>query len=342
MNVKLALVVLPVLAEGAFLALTPQYRRRLRDWTLLGLVLAPLGLLWPLARLAGGMDVRAGFQEMLDRARGVEYGLLDRRYDHPLGNAWYYARIVLFGAYPQALAFPLAMLDRWSGSREEAQRLELRLLGLYVLAVFAFYTAVSRRSPWYVIPALPPLCVLLGAGLDSLRRVEPGAGRLLAVAGLVAIGLWVEVDLFGLNPFAHPAVQMPVSIAWRPGAGPGLLLSAGALAAALCAGRSWLGRRFAPLLFAGVTALLLGTATVRVLAALKHSGYVSEMERLSRMLDQAKAAQQPLPRTLTVRVPGEGHFKKVWFYFGQDYRIAREVDGAETVFRLHRRRPRSD
>jgi 4-amino-4-deoxy-L-arabinose transferase-like glycosyltransferase len=339
MNLKLPLVALPLLAEMAFLALTRQHRRRLLDWALVGLAVAPLGFLWPLLLAIRGEDVGAGFREMLQRAEGMEIGgPLDRRYDHPLGNAWYYACVMMFGAYPHVLAFPPALLGAWIPRREESDRLRFRLLGLFVLVVFGFFIAVGRHSPWYIVPAIPALCVFLGAWLESLRKDAPSSGRLPAVLGIAAAWLWVAVDLFEPNPFAYPAVQMPAPVALRAGAAAALAVGAVALAGLLWASGARLGRRLAPLLFASLTALLLGTGAVRVLAALRFTPYVSEMEQLSRTLQQAKAEHTPLPRELVLREPFEGQNKKVWFYFGEDYQIVRQREGDETVFKLHKRR----
>jgi predicted membrane-bound mannosyltransferase len=65
-----------------------------------------------------------------------------------------------------------------------------RFLTFYTLALIALYSAVSYKTPWCLLSFLHGLILLAGLGAAVLVRGVPTLPAKIAVAGLLAAGLW--------------------------------------------------------------------------------------------------------------------------------------------------------
>jgi 4-amino-4-deoxy-L-arabinose transferase-like glycosyltransferase len=83
---------------------------------------------------------------------------------------WFYLPVLLLGMLPASLLFPtLALL--LTSRREEMRRLRSPALGFLTLAagwVVLFFSLSSSKLPTYILPAIPPLCLLLGRLCDGV------------------------------------------------------------------------------------------------------------------------------------------------------------------------------
>jgi 4-amino-4-deoxy-L-arabinose transferase-like glycosyltransferase len=162
---------------------------------------------------------------------------------------WYYAPVLLAGLFPWT---PLAVLLARPKTYEDVR---IRFLALFSAAGLVFFSASRNKLPGYVLPLMPPLAVVLAAGLDrvgrSLEDQTPGRAQawwlgsctiLLAALPAVARAL-PEALLAGVSrvaPVYGLAIPLVVGaglvwiLAWTGRAQ--LAVLAAALAAALGAG----------------------------------------------------------------------------------------------------------
>lgn len=320
---KLPLVALPVAAELLWLARRPGDARHLSRYLRAGLVVLPLALLWH-----GAQAIRLHEQvgpvllAMLGQASG--HRATDGPHLGALGNARFYAGVLLHGALPWSAAYPFAALATLRPGAAAGRRTAL----LWACVVLVFFCLVSKHFPWYLMPAYPFLSVLVGAWLADLSRADAtarlGAGRLLPGLGMGAVAaalLWIRVDL-GANPFAELALLIPMEWSSRR------VLGVGATAAIAGIGALWAafwiarGARLPDGLRRGIGwgfALgLLGYAGLRVTLPLAHLGHPSELDRIHRQLHAARRAGAPLdyPIRLGVQPPQIARF-----LFGEDFEI---------------------
>ena len=81
---------------------------------------------------------------------------------------WFYLPVGLAGMFPASLLFPF--LARFLFSRSPVERsMRARELGYLMLAaawILGLFSMSSCKLPSYILPAMPPLCLLLGSMLD--------------------------------------------------------------------------------------------------------------------------------------------------------------------------------
>jgi 4-amino-4-deoxy-L-arabinose transferase-like glycosyltransferase len=122
---------------------------------------------------------------------------------------WFYVPVGLAGMFPASLLFPL--LARFLFSRSPVERsMRARELGYLVLAaawILGLFSMSSCKLPSYILPAMPPLCLLLGSMLDvsvlqrgmsnrfsdALQRVPRQA--IVAVLAVAVIGAVTDTIL---------------------------------------------------------------------------------------------------------------------------------------------------
>jgi 4-amino-4-deoxy-L-arabinose transferase-like glycosyltransferase len=178
-------VLIPAMVIGAWILLT-------RQWRLIPVALAPTGILvflaiaapWHLLasnahpEFAWFYFVHEHFQRYLTKVHN--------RYEPP----WYFVPVLLGGLLPWTLFLPQALRSGWL--TEPAERRETLFLALWAAIVFGFFSMSDSKLMPYVLPAVPPLALLVGRWLASLSKdgQETGPSPLRpAFRGLLPLGL---------------------------------------------------------------------------------------------------------------------------------------------------------
>lgn len=316
MNLKLPWIIVPVLAELVYFALTRESRRRFRDWALAGLIL-PLGLVWHSGQVLWlGGDALAVFQRMAGQASGLG---LSREHALPV-KALHYGQTMASGAFPYVLAYPFAIVGLLAARSDRRDRLRLRFIMLCLAAVIVFFIVVAKNLPWYIIPTYPFLSACLGIWLDRIRRATRQWWIVPVGALLLAMMICVRVEL--PNPFSDIPLRMRPELFWRDflhlmpvgGAAVVVLLLMGVLYGA----RFVLGNRTSQALSVALTAALIGFGLFRVLHALQYMGHVTPMETFAQQFAADRAAGKPV--VFPVPIPGTNRARARYF-FGDDYLI---------------------
>lgn len=334
-TIKLPIVIVPILAELFVFATNAQTRARFKSYALSGCAIVPLALIWHLSQ-AGVYwdDFRKATSTMAAEASGAQGLALHA--GGPLENLAFYAKKALFGAFPQVLLFLPALVWAALSKAGGKQSLQWRICASFALAVWVFFCLVSKRYPWYVLPSYPFLCAMTGAYLVQLSTKRVAWHSALVVACTASLALWLRVDIRGFDPFRTTASRVPMLTEWWQPAWTTPIL--GALVCALVGfGALVVFARVAPergpRAVAWVLCLsLLPLAGARSLAALGHTDYRSQMDRLAGKLARARAAGTPID--FPVRVSEPGTFK-ARHYFARHYRVE-PVHGRPGVhFLLH-------
>ena len=117
---------------------------------------------------------------------------------------WFFIPIVIGGTWPWFFFVPLgwaAMRTRdGSGSAlapSERRRSDARLLGIWFVAVFVFFSIPRSKLGTYILPALPPLAIVAAYGLANLRALDDARrGRLLAIVAMASLALAAALFIF--------------------------------------------------------------------------------------------------------------------------------------------------
>ena len=200
---------------------------------------------------------------------------------------------------PWGLLVPLALLGVW---RREPQTDRLRFFAVWLLAGLAFFTMVSRKSPYYLLPLAPPAALLAGAWIhgrvrDSLASEAPRVGfslRTFAVLiGVSTLAWLVSINVTGGSCELRAAAR---GLAERPLA----TIAAGALlgACALGAVKALRGRNWGT----GITAVLGGLIALFTLAG-SITGRLDDCASLRAFAGQVRASTTPEDRVLFFQAP---------------------------------------
>jgi hypothetical protein len=111
---------------------------------------------------------------------------------------WFYPAVLLLFTLPW---LPWLRPQFARGRLNDPTRADLRLLmWLWLALIVAFFSLPASKLLGYVLPALPPLAVLLADGLESWRQRWPRSGRLWALsAGLTAVASLASVGYLALH-----------------------------------------------------------------------------------------------------------------------------------------------
>ena len=71
------------------------------------------------------------------------------------GPIYYFLPILFGGMFPWSIFIPRAIVNTWKNK-------ELRLMLIWVLVVFAFFSASGSKLPPYILPLFPPIAIILG------------------------------------------------------------------------------------------------------------------------------------------------------------------------------------
>ncbi|MBI4346732.1 MAG: glycosyltransferase family 39 protein [Elusimicrobia bacterium] len=167
------------------------------------------------------------------------------------GPLWYFIPVELLGAVPWTPVIGAALWSIAKGWRDTEPG--MKVLALWVLGVFAFFSASSSKLVTYILPLWPHQCLaaaafLLARGHDRADRRIRGLALGLGLVLVLAVPV-VPIALGRL-----PGAPLPGDVPWYAGAAVGLL---GLSVLALCWGDArWrLGGAAAGAGLAGILAL---------------------------------------------------------------------------------------
>jgi 4-amino-4-deoxy-L-arabinose transferase-like glycosyltransferase len=199
---------LPVIAALAWLAASRRWSELRRMEIPAGLMLLVIMVVpWFVAmyvrhgagfteRLLFGDMFKRAFRHMHDTNEGVDVSF--RYYLWQLGYA----------TFPWVGLVPLAMA-RATSTSPERRSTALALAG-WALFAYVFFTWMGTKFHHYILPALPPLAMLLGLTLDELLRPDESRGAMVGAAALAGTILtWlVGRDLFATSGGDVGAVRL--------------------------------------------------------------------------------------------------------------------------------------
>jgi 4-amino-4-deoxy-L-arabinose transferase-like glycosyltransferase len=319
LNLKLPLVLVPLLAEAAYFAITPSARSRIPRWLGTGLLVAPFALAWHVGQaLALPSEAGRVFATMF----GLAGGLRTEAAGGPLENAGFYASVLLFGGHPWSFLYAPAVVFVLARAREATERTRWRALGLTTLTLLLFFSCVRNRVAWYVLPAYPFLAIFVGRWLEDLLTRGPRRLELAVLGAAAACLLFADAQTTSFHPFVNEAHLISTQVRWRSvlGVGPllGIPLVAAAGAGALLALQRARGERFARAAAAALTLGFGSLALVRVAAPLRHLGYQSDVALLHHELAERRAAG--LPIETPIELPGAPYWV-IRYYFADDFDV---------------------
>lgn len=89
---------------------------------------------------------------------------------------WFYGPVLLLGMMPATLLFPslgVYLFSRKPGVRSR-RTVEAGYLMMWVAWIIGFFSLASCKLPTYILPAIPPLCLLMGKMVDATLLRETG------------------------------------------------------------------------------------------------------------------------------------------------------------------------
>jgi 4-amino-4-deoxy-L-arabinose transferase-like glycosyltransferase len=216
-------VVLPLGAVGAFVIATARWREVPRYALPAGLaIVAAIAVPWHVLAQQRNPDLLHYLFVVQHFHRYAGSG-----FNNPAGPAFYPA-VILVGLLPWSPLLHAALHRAWRAFRADrlAGRTDLLLL-LWAVLVVVFFSIPRSKIAGYVLPALPPLALLVGRELDAVLAGEATASLALRVAGGAAalLGLALGAAPFVVTRLPHPLP--PLSAGTTAG-----LVVAGALALA--------------------------------------------------------------------------------------------------------------
>jgi 4-amino-4-deoxy-L-arabinose transferase-like glycosyltransferase len=203
-------------------------------------------------------------------------------FQHPQ-PVWFFVAVLLAAVFPwTALVAPL-LLDAASSQKSGTWRDSPALFfGCWVIAPLLFFSFSESKLPGYILPAAPPLVLLLAVTLS--RRLARGAASSRAWLGLVgcSLPLLALFASYGLKRLpAESGLATPG--AWLP------TLALGAAGGVVCALLAWSRRERAAI--AGVAILMAALAAAAAAEALPRlDPYLSAREAARSIPQQARSA----------------------------------------------------
>ncbi|MCA9206291.1 MAG: hypothetical protein KDA59_24735, partial [Planctomycetales bacterium] len=147
---------------------------------------------------------------------------------------WFYLPVLLLGMFPCSLLFPGLGSYLFSRSAEQRQRrgAELGFFCLAVAWIVGFFSMSTCKLPTYILPALPPLSLILGkAFADTVlstqaaswakrfaERLANPLATFLVISAVAAIGANQVIGNRGAGAIVLAAlvIAAAVALAWSP------------------------------------------------------------------------------------------------------------------------------
>ena len=148
-SLKAPLVMVPVATELVFFALSPPARAHFARWAGTAVAMLPVALAWHVPNAWVHSDEIAGIvRRMASEASGAT-GVFARAAQ----NLEFYGIAILFGAFPYAFAFPLALASAVARLWSPEYRERWLLLLLHSAFLLLWFTLVAKRSPYTSSPS---------------------------------------------------------------------------------------------------------------------------------------------------------------------------------------------
>lgn len=115
---------------------------------------------------------------------------------------WFFIPIVIGGAWPWVLFAPLGWSAMRANSSDDApppvsRHASANFLTIWFAIIFVFFSIPRSKLGSYILPALPPLAIVAGYGLERVSALEATARRrLLAVVAIASVILAVGIVVF--------------------------------------------------------------------------------------------------------------------------------------------------
>ena len=149
------------------------------------------------------------------------------------GSIFYFVPVILLGVFPWTASLFQPLKAAWKELRAKTEHWKLALfLLLWAAMIFIFFSLSGSKRPPYMVPAIPPLCLLIGKYWDEIW--DAPAQQQKAVF-YTAAGLYAVLALGLLAAQFSPLVPLEPEL--RAGLLPGLVLLGG-LAALVWAWRT--------------------------------------------------------------------------------------------------------
>jgi 4-amino-4-deoxy-L-arabinose transferase-like glycosyltransferase len=173
-----------------------------RFWVSLGVALVcTISMPWYLAmyvRHGSGFINRLLIHDHINRLAAGVHG--------DQGTIEYFATQLGYATFPWIALLPLAILVTYTVVKrpdEDAQRQAMLFLGAWFLSSFVLFSAMATKFHHYILPALVPLGVVLGIGLDRAWGSTRPRATLLAFGAALSLVLglsWLSGDPRGVIP----------------------------------------------------------------------------------------------------------------------------------------------
>lgn len=208
-------ILIPALVIGAWTVLLGEWKM-LREMRPAAGAAIVIGIAAPWHLLVGAANPEfAQFyfvHEHIERFLTTSHG----RYQPP----WFFIVVLLAGMFPWSAFLPATLTTVAKGWRERRTQRETWFLLLWALVPFTFFSASGSKLAPYILPALPPLALLLGR---RLAQAWQGSARLpaTAFAALLVLGLSLCIVIFAgprifaeRESFGRAATYLGASLDW--------------------------------------------------------------------------------------------------------------------------------
>jgi len=226
---------------------------------------------------------------------------------------WYFVPILFAGFLPWMFALPAAIAHAWREERHSASQ-PLRLAIVFALFVVVFFSASGSKLPAYILPAFPPLALVLGRYL--LEAPPRRLALMMLPIPLLAAGLGYAA--WHMADHTRDAWTHALYVSARPFAlgGAALLLAFGIAGPLLL----WRGRRW--------TALIVVAAGSMLVIDCVEDAYEQLAPRQSGLAVAEKMRPLITPATRLYSV--KTYDQTLPFYLGRTLKLVEYTDEFET------------
>ena len=145
------------------------------------------------------LGLRVGPQAIGELLGHYTFGRYTGVIENQTGPLWYYLPVVILGFFPWIAFVPVAFAAALREAREPEGGFA-RLVIVWTIVPFAFFSFASTKLPNYVALLLPALAILVALWFE---RVRNGAERRAAVVSALTIPVFVGCVAFAIGVFSR-------------------------------------------------------------------------------------------------------------------------------------------